>query len=86
MAEAKFRLHVTKGYRWAPSVRCEPGEGRRAGAKRRSRESLSDGRKKDPQRIIEKMTNHERNLWARAGYPKGKKFKIYAAAALRGGG
>lgn len=38
--------------------------------------------------VVEKMTNHERNLWARAGYPglkhkETEKLKPYAAAAIR---
>lgn len=49
-------------------------------------------RRRDPQAeekarhkaIVNKMTNHERTLWARAGYPvKGKAFERYAAAAIR---
>ena len=36
------------------------------------------------QAIVNKMTNWERNQWARAGYPKkGKAFKAFAAAAIR---
>ena len=36
------------------------------------------------QPVINKMTNHERNQWARAGYPTDYKFQnIFAIAAYR---
>jgi hypothetical protein len=56
----------------------------RGNVKRKARKSLALAHNTLPGFFIEKMTNHERSLWGKAGYPRApKKLDLFLAKAAR---
>lgn len=65
------------------SAQQDNARNRAANLQRRFWHRDREGERVWQQRVISKMTNHERNLWARAGYPvKKEEFQQYAHAAI----